>query len=323
MMEILSYKGLGDLLLNLCRAASSEVILAAPFIKRDTLSRIVSAVPDGVTIRCVTRWIPYEVAAGVSDVEVWPLLNHRPNSSLWLRQDLHAKYYRIDNDDVVGSANISNAALGWSNHPNLELLLLYRAGLTEASGFESALWKACVQVNQDIYECVKTAASALEPYLPKPELDNRETSIFKEDDDLESVSPNTDRGSWTPLSRHPEQLFKLYSGESSSLTEAALVSASQDLKYLAIPLGLNEEAFNKVVGAMLLQQYVVQQVDSFVITPQRFGAVSAFLRSLDRSYRPEDSKAEWQLLMRWLLWFLPERYERTVPRHSEVFARRT
>jgi hypothetical protein len=103
----------GTELSNLCAEANKEVLLVAPFIKVSVLEKLMNKIisPD-VSLRCVTRWFPEEIVAGVSDLEVWSLIHQRSNSSLWLRPDLHAKYYRADQQCLVGSANLTGKALG-------------------------------------------------------------------------------------------------------------------------------------------------------------------------------------------------------------------
>ena len=72
------------------------MLLVAPFIKVGAFQRLLASIADEVSIHCITRWRPEEIAAGVSDLEIWPILRDRPHSRLWLRPDLHAKFYRAD-----------------------------------------------------------------------------------------------------------------------------------------------------------------------------------------------------------------------------------
>ncbi len=108
----------GTELFELCAEANQEVLLVAPFIKASVLERLLDRIYPDVSLKCITHWFPEEIVAGVSDLEVWNLIQNRPNSSLWLRPDLHAKYYRADNCCLIGSANLTNKALGWSDCPN-------------------------------------------------------------------------------------------------------------------------------------------------------------------------------------------------------------
>ena len=51
----------------LFESAADGVAVIAPFIKVDALRSLLDVVPPTVSLRCVTRWLPREVAAGVSD----------------------------------------------------------------------------------------------------------------------------------------------------------------------------------------------------------------------------------------------------------------
>ncbi|NNJ11752.1 hypothetical protein EKD04_015560 [Chloroflexales bacterium ZM16-3] len=75
-------------------------------------------------------------------------------------------------------------------------------------------------------------------------------------------------------------------------------------------------------GALLLQQPIVRHIDTFLIRPQRFGAVRDELARLPCAATPGfDATLAWQTLMRWLFHFLPARYTRLPSRHSEVVGR--
>jgi len=95
----------GEKLSRLCSSANKEVILVAPFIKADAIKRLLGSIPDCVSkIKCATRWHPREIAAGVSDLEVFDILSSSPRAELFLNPLLHAKYYRIDDVYLIGSA---------------------------------------------------------------------------------------------------------------------------------------------------------------------------------------------------------------------------
>jgi hypothetical protein len=125
-----------------------------------------------------------------------------------------------------------------------------------------------------------------------------------------------------PKTRNPEVLFRAYASADPDLTSAAREQTSLDLIALSIPRGLSQERFRAVVGSLLLQSPLVAFVDEMALSPRRFGEVRQLLRerlaelSMDR-----DATEAWQTLMRWLTYFLPERYNVVVPRFSEVFGR--
>src|SRR3546814_20286660 len=85
---------LGDALLALLSSATEPVFLIAPFIKQDAMARLLGAIPDDIAVTCVTRWRPDEIAAGVSDLEVFDLIRARASGTLLLQPHLHAKLNR-------------------------------------------------------------------------------------------------------------------------------------------------------------------------------------------------------------------------------------
>lgn len=310
---------IGHQLQKLCRSAQRELWLVAPFIKVGTLTQLLQEVDAHICINCVTRWRPEDILAGVSDLDIWPFLRDRPNTSLWLIQNLHAKYYRADIQCLVGSANLTQAALGWSPCSNLELLIPVFANDPVVQAFERELNQSKTQVDDELYKRMKLVVEQLQqsqpdanwisPDLPRP-LAISEQAL--------AIKPET----WVPMLRNPEDLYLAYSGQQERLTSASREAAQHDLLYLSIPPSLTKTAFTAYVGFLLLQMPIIQSVDKFVETPQRFGAVTDLLESLPCADIPEfNSNRVWQTLMRWLRHFLPDRYALAVPNYSEVFYR--
>ena len=308
---------IGDHLLDLCASASQCVVLAAPFVKCRVIERVLEAMAPGVAIMCYTRWRPDEIAVGVSDLGVWELVHSRESTSLWLMAHLHAKYYRADDRCIVGSANLTDRALGWGPQPNLELVVSVPA--CGFQSFEARLQSESVPVDETVYRAMLQAVEALGPPAVSPP------------DPAASTAPGPvgegdagySYGDWLPSLRHPQDLYTAYRGRDSVLSRAAVLAAQEDLAVIGIPAGLAGEAFSAYVGALLLQHPIVRAVDEAAAEPQRFGAMRDLLRSTARNAAArDDPDRAWQTLMRWLLYFLPERYRMDAPRHSEVFARR-
>ena len=113
----------GERLKALLVPAQRRVVLCAPFMQARVVETLLSVVADDVMVRIVTRWRAVEVAAGVSDLGVFEVANRRPRTELLLLNDLHAKLFVADDHCLVGSANLTGAALGWSEFSNLELLV--------------------------------------------------------------------------------------------------------------------------------------------------------------------------------------------------------
>ena len=310
----------GTELSNLCAEANKEVLLVTPFIKASVLEKLLNGIPRDVSLRCITRWFPEEIVAGVSDLEVWGLIQQRSNSSLWLRPDLHAKYYRADNRCLVGSANLTGKALGWSNCPNLELLVTLSADEPMIKAFEIELLKACIPVTDDLFEQMSLAVQLLAEQAPNLIVSNSSRVEISENN-LTTDSPvNVD--AWLPTLRNPEDLYSAYSGQTEKLSTASKIAALTDLRSLPIIPNLSQKIFETYIGTLLLQKPIIQKVDSFVKTPQRFGAVKNLLNSLPCATNSHfNAERAWQTLMRWLLYFLPNRYALSIPNYSEVFYR--
>lgn len=306
-------KNLGFQLEELCLQAEREVLLVAPFIKVNVLERLLKGIDKSIKVRCVTRWKPDEIAAGVSDVDVWLLIEERVNCTLWLRSDLHAKYYRGDQRALIGSANLTNAALGWSKRSNLEILI-HSDPITD---FEQELFTGSVEVDDSLYQHIKQIVDAL-PTQITPVLEDFAPELL-EDDEVLSIPVEA----WLPILRHPENLYKAYIGDWDQLGTGSRIAALSDLQALDIPRGLNREQFEAYVGVQLLQKPIVRQVDRFVETPQRFGAVRDFLKTLTCANQQYfDADIAWQTLMRWLLYFPPYNHYTKLANHSEIFARK-
>ena len=114
----------GERLRLLFEGVDDDVSIIAPFIKLDALQSLLSVIPASSHIRCVTRWIPREVALGISDVQVFDALVERGNATVSLVDNLHAKMYIAGTRCLVGSANLTLAGLGErGEHSNIEVLV--------------------------------------------------------------------------------------------------------------------------------------------------------------------------------------------------------
>jgi hypothetical protein len=300
-------KGCGAQLERMLGDGRARVVLVAPFIKQRVVHRLFDAINPAVDVSIYTRWRPEEVAAGVSDLEVYDEVHQRAGTRLFLCAELHAKYYRIDERVLVGSANLTSAALGWAPRSNLELLVGADWQADPFGEFESELALRSIPATVEIRDCVQRAASSL--------------SIVIGSEDALSASSITSSSAWLPHTRHPEVLFRAYAGKSEELTSSGQEQTREDLAALAIPPGLAEGEFRLLVGSRLIQNPSVVALDGLLDRPRRFGELRDLLgRRVAQEGLDRDPSEVWQTLMRWLLLFLPERYACQTPRYSEVFS---
>lgn len=273
----------------------------APFVKEHVLRRLLAVLDDDVRLTLITRWHPEEIAARVSDISCWELVKHRDQATFLLCPTLHAKYYRVDEEVLLGSANLTGRALGWTLPANLELLVA--AG--RDSKFEAEAEGGSYLCTDAIAGAMQEAASALQVVMPPGD-----TAAYE--------VPASALESWVPATRNPEDLYEFYRGNLEDLTSQVRDNAQGDLAQLRVPPTLSLIGFRAVVRASLLVNPLVRELDDFLTIPRRFGEVTDWL---DQRLDEEDSDRAWQSLMRWMLHFAPDRYLRSRPRHSEIFQR--
>lgn len=297
---------LGDLLLRVARQAESAVFLAAPFVKAAVVERLFAEVPGGVPVMLIMRWRPEEIANGVSDLEVWDLVRERGGAEMRLEPALHAKYYRFDQDALVGSANLTAAGLGWRLPSNIELL----EPSSPLLGFEHELLRRSTVPTEDLRQVISDAADLIRVELAPTDIGEDGT----QSDELRVAQP------WLPDTRHPEDLYVAYRGDWRELTSATREAARCDLHALEVPPGLSRQAFEALVGTRLLTVRIIARLDSYLSESRRFGEVRDWLGN-ELSLSRDEASTLWQTLMRWLLYFHAARYERTRPHYSEGFRR--
>lgn len=298
---------IGNELVDMFSKAESEILIVAPFIKLPVLERIICSISPEIPVHCITRWRPDEIVNGISDMGIWPLLKKRKRFRLQLHYNLHAKYYRADNNCMIGSANLTNSALTWCSNWNLELMVKMPASDTKL--FETYVVDAAVDVDDYIYKEIYEKVLALEQNLPRnPLILAHENNII--------ISTQF---FWIPKLRYPQDLYSIYIGETDNLLSSTVDFGISDLIELEIPTGLSKENFYKCLQIILLQQPIVKIIDNFLTEPRHFGAMTKFLKGKFMEVGiSADPVKTWQALMRWLTFFLPEKYKVKVPHYSEV-----
>jgi hypothetical protein len=294
---------LGQGLERLIEGARQEVLLVAPYIKAGALSRLLDLCDPDVQVRVVTRWRIEEIAAGVSDLEVWPLLKAR-SAELWLHPDLHAKYYRSDHQRLIGSANLTAKALGWGPAPNLEILLPAAEDDKALEGFEGVLWEGASRVDDAVYDAYR---KALALFPPPPA--GGEVPV-----DL----PETPFAEWRPQVRFLDDLHRYYLGDLDALTLAAREAASADLQTLDPPSGLAEAQLRAWIGLRLRLHPEMIAIHEMSAQSRRFGEMKDLLRARGST----DPGRDWQTWMRWISYLYPDEYAFREANYSEIFSRR-
>ncbi|MCY3816197.1 MAG: phospholipase D family protein [Gammaproteobacteria bacterium] len=211
--------------------ASHEIAVIAPFIKVNALRSLLEVIPEALQLRCVSRWLPKEIAAGVSDPEILDLLEARGNFSLSLVDRLHAKLYIAGNRCLAGSANVTLAGLGEvGGGSNIEVLV---ETTIDDPGISATL--------AEIAQCERPATRSM-AVTARRLADSLAGSMAS------TVGPEA---TWFPNSRRPEQAYRFYVQLPSGFIGAADQVLIADLASSDLPPGLEENEFRDGIRSLL------------------------------------------------------------------------
>lgn len=285
---------------KICSTAKNQVVLIAPFMKYSIVSFLENEISDDVELHCITRWRPEEVVAGVTDLEIFDIINNRENAELYLSPYLHAKYYRGDEQVLIGSANLTQRALGWSNPSNIELLVNAGYSDKEIQDFESKVFSSAIKVDQELREIVQ---AAVDQVINKDKDLPWIFEIFPTPDFKTEVSIEN----WVPLCPAPDRLFNIYANFNTwELVSKAAEDAKKDLDILNIPPGLNHTEFRKFVAANLDQMPLINEIDRKSESGISDEAAKSILLKKATLLHSVDN--HWKILKKWLIYFFPGRY---------------
>ena len=273
----------GDLLTRLCSNATSLVI-AAPYIKADALSKALGAANTQASLVCVTRWSLQDLAVGASEAECRSVAVDF-GGSFRLHPSLHAKYYRIDDVVLIGSANLTSSAMGWSPQPNLEILC--RAGDDfDSWAFEQELLSEARELSDDEFlrwEAIAQIAARKEREAAggQPELDT-----------------------WRPRTRDPIHLELSYAGRGNEIASFdEQTAAERDVQALLLPPNLTSEEVRLWATACLL----AAPFTNTVIKLRGSTDAPASYRSLANTYglNLTEARRDMETVQNWLAFLAP------------------
>lgn len=220
----------GGRIRDLFENAVHSVWVIAPFIKVDALKSLLEVIPAGMHLRCVTRWLPKDVAASVSDPDILSLLDERGDFTLSLVDKLHAKLYIAGTRCLAGSANVTLAGLGEADESNIEVLVEtttndpgVSATLDEISLVE---YPATAELAQTVRRMAEIVSSSISSAV-----------------DLEIP--------WFPISRRPEDAFDFYKRPPDGSLKAVDRTLLADLAHSNLQPGLDENGFRSAVRSLL------------------------------------------------------------------------
>ena len=260
-------------------------------MKVSVVGKLLPAVPSSASVHIVTRWKAVEVAAGVSDLEVFDVVNARQGAQLSLLDNLHAKLYLSDEEGLVGSANLTSAALGWAARSNVEVLVPCSRGDREIQ----ALMRHLDQAYPATAEIRSTIAATA-----------REKEVEPLDEGQEAGPGSTEP--WLPRCAVPDKLYAAYADPTTMLTIAdAREDAASDIADLGVPAGLSKAAFYATVQGSLRDMGVfaaaLRQIPAGMMTDEKGRSLVASARP---DHEPMDIADQWRIVRDWIVEFFPE-----------------
>lgn len=283
----------GDRLVEHLGAATQNVLICAPFIKAGVLTRLLQAIPSPVPVRVVTRWLPAEIAVGVSDLKVFDVVAARKGTRLELLDRLHAKIYVADRVALVGSANLTGAALGWSDKPNLELL--------------TTLVVTDEAIRQFLDQLAEARAATIEE---RDRIHNLAAELGVPELNMVSDTATTEPAVlWLPRLAAPARLFQAYMPQTRDrLATSVLDAALSDIDALGIPARMPEPAFRQAVADEFERMPAVQRLLAAAANDLRDADGADIIRQMPVA-RDLDAEQQWLIVREWMTSFLGDRYE--------------
>lgn len=280
----------GDILSSVCSGAQ-HLIIAAPYIKTDALTKVLADVSPAASLICITRWNLHDFAAGVSDTECRTIVTER-GGSFRLHPSLHAKYYRIDDVILVGSANLTSSAMGWAPHSNLEILC--RPGDDfDAETFQQSLFEGAREIGDEEFAHWESIAK----------ISTQETKKVTD------ATPRLD--AWRPETRDFRHLELAYQGREDEIASFDEQRAAQrDIQALLIPLGLTDEQVRIWASTCLLATPFTNDV----IRLHGIETLSSS-RSLAGTYNlgVAEARRDMETVHNWLAFLMPETLRKKRP----------
>ena len=275
----------GSRIRALLESAVGSVAVIAPFVKVDALRSLLEVLPPGIHLRCVTRWLPREVAAGISDPEILDLLEERGDFRLSLVDRLHAKLYIAGNRCLAGSSNVTFAGLGEGDESNIEVL---------------------VETSTDDPAVVSTLEEISKAERPATRVMARTARLLADSLSASDTTSGDLDAPWFPRSRRPEYAYHFYTRPPTGYVVTADRTLLVDVGRSNVQPGLDEDKFRAAIRTLLA---AIPIADSLLtsardVTLTRADAQSYLDGIVGRGFSANDL---WIAFVNWMAYFFSDR----------------
>ena len=211
-----------------------------------------------------------------------------------LLNDLHAKLFVADERCLVGSANLTGSALGWSEFSNVELLVSVPAE------------------NGDVAVLLQHLEAAEPATFAKRSEVEREAATLEVGNWIDGSPVTGDNRSraWLPRCAAPDRLFDIYQNpDTVRVAEETRQDGLADLADLRIAPGLSPERFVAAVSGALRRIPSITRILEAVPGIVRDSRGVELVTSADPGVSRDDAALHWRIVRDWIRVFFADEFE--------------
>ena len=260
------------------------MVLVAPYFKVDAMETMLRHVEPGASLTCITKWEPQDIVYGASDLACRDIVIEF-GGNFMLHPTLHAKYYRINDVVLIGSANLTSSAMGWSSNPNLEILCEPSSEF-HADAFEREVIIDARKISDNEYLYWKSI-----------------TANIARGENTPRIYPRL--ANWRPATRDPRHILMSYQGQGDEIASFdEQRAARRDLHDLLIPPNLTDEGLRTWMSTCLLAAPFTNSVIKLINNSD----VTASYQFLASKYGLglTEARRDMETVQTWLVYFVPK-----------------
>lgn len=316
----LVWEEVGEHIASFLETADDHVYVFAPFIQPEALQRIL---PASRSATVVTSWRADHVRSGASSLEVYELCRRHGRACLKIHPRLHLKVFGIDVSRdggriMIGSANVTDTALGWCDDDqqvNREVMVEgLPLSLLDRVSIERIIVEAQL-VTEDLYERFR---SWLDEIGPSPA-----SSLERPP---QPADPEQFLVTMLPLSDSPSRLYEIVSAQQRLELEWWEEDAAVHDLALYRPGVASRDGFTQdLKRAFFRQTFVAALTSELPDDGWFFGEIKEWIQTRCRDVptpRRRELTQNVMVLLKWITELNPKEYEVVRPRHSECLRRR-
>lgn len=313
---VLAHEQLGRNLKRYIPATGGVAYLFSPFINTQTLLHVLGHRTGEPTV-IVTSWRLDHLVFGASSLDCYDACKEN-GWTLYINDALHAKFYSTSLRSAwLGSANLTNKGLSYTDHPNIELLYYVPVLPTEVRIWAHRVIAKSRLVTDELYSWYKEVLKA----QPEPPIIDHTAA---------------DRGNTTtapflisqlPASTSPHRLWMVSNDPSlasEDWNEMAAVEHDRAL-YGANPFVPYEDFLHELDGSFFAHPFVDAIVAQITSEGVRFGEIKEWIQNnctdVPVPYRRELTPHV-QSLYQWLITLSPDRFEIIQPHITQIIRTR-